>query len=268
MKVQELSRRELPSGPGWDKLCPDMRYAPRLKQCLLFPAYAGVWLAMAGWGVAQTAPPEDGIRDDTRALTTETHRVLAAELTQFSQNLKCDAWIQATSFLPAGLTVRRQAQITRREWSGARPAVLMAYDRASNSNAMSFSPDFWERYPAAELVEIIQEARRIQADTKLTLEERLTQATRYWMDRLRSMEAVRLKQSLWLQRGEKPFALAVPVILAGGGVVLALLGIVSRRRSARAGRRFLFPEVQVGMRFGAAYGGGVTSEIKTNAGAQ
>lgn len=268
MKVRELPQRKLPSGPVWDKLCPDMRYAPRLKRHLLFPAYAGVWLAMAGWGAAQTAPPADGIRDETRALTSESHRLLAEELKQFSLNLKCDAWIQATSFMPAGLTVRRQAQITRREWSGTRPAVLMAYDRASNSNAMSFSPDFWERYPAAELVEIIQEARRIQADTKLTLEERLTQATRYWMDRLRSMESVRLKQSLWLQRGEKPLALAVPILLGGGGVILALLGIVSRRRSARAGRRFLLPEVQVGMRFGAAYGGGVTSEIKTNAGVQ
>ncbi len=262
--MRELARRKLPSGPVWDKLRADMRYAPHLKRCPFFPVCAGIWLAMVGWSVAQTAPPADGIRDETRALTSESHRVLAEEFKQFSQNLKCDAWFQATSFMPSGLTVRRQAQITRREWSGTRSAVLMAYDRASNSNAMSFSPDFWDRYPAADLVEIIQEARRIQSDTKLTLEERLIQATRYWMDRLRSMESVRLKQSLWLQRGEKPFALAVPIFLAGGGIVLALLGIVSRRRSARASRRFLFPEVQVGMRFGAAYGGGVTSEIKTN----
>ncbi len=144
----------------------------------------------------------------------------------------------------------------------------MAYDRASNSTAMSFSPDFWERYPAAELVEIMQETRRIQTDSKLTLEERLALATRYWIDRLRSMESVRLKQSLWLQRGEKKFAMAIPALLSGGAVIAAMLGLVSRRRSVRADRRFLFPEVQVGIRFGAAYGGGVTSEIKTNAGAQ
>lgn len=245
-----------------------MRYGPRLKRRLLFPAYAGMWLAVAGWGLAQTAPPADGILDDTRALTAETRRALAAELKQLSQDLKCDAWINATSFMPAGITVRRQAQLTRRDWSGTQPAVLMAYDRASNSCAMSFAPDFWDRYPAAELVEIMQETRRIQADTKATLDERLAQATRYWIDRLRSMESVRLQQSLWLQRGEKPFALVVPAILAGGAVLAALLGFISRRRSARAGRRFLFPEVQVGMRFGAAYGGGVTSEIKTNASAQ
>lgn len=245
-----------------------MRQSTCLKRRLLFPVYAGLWLAVAGCGLAQSKPPADSIQDDTRALNPKTHSELAEELKHFSQDLKCDAWIEAASFMPAGVTVRRQAQILRHEWSATRPAVLMIYDRASNSNAMSFSPDFWDRYPAAELVEIMQETRRIQADAKLTLDERLALATKYWIDRLRSMESVRLKQSLWLQRGEKPFALAIPALLAGGAVVAALFGFVSRRRSARADRRFLFPDVQVGMRFGAAYGGGVTSEIKTNAGAQ
>lgn len=238
-----------------------------LKRRLLLPACAVLWLAAAALGLAEHAAPADGILDDTRALTPETHRQLAEELREFSQDLKCDAWFKASSFPPAGTTVRRQAQATRHAWSGVRSAVLMAYDRASNSNAMSFSPDFWERYPAAELVEIMQETRRIQADTKLTLDERLALATRYWIDRLRNMESVRLRQSLWLQRGEKTFAVMVPAMLAGGAVIAALLGFMSRRRSTREGRRFLFPDVQVGTRFGAAYGGGVTSEIKTNAGA-
>ncbi len=245
-----------------------MRHAPCLKRRLLLPAYAGVWLAVAGWSLAETAPPADGSLDDTRALTPETHRQLAGELKQFSQDLKCDAWIKATSFSPTELTLRRQAQIVRREWSSTRPAVLMAYDRASNSSAMSFAPAFWERYPAAELLEIMQETRRVLADPKLTLDERLALAARSWIDRLRSMESVRLKQTLWLQRGEKRFAMTVPVLFAGGALIAAFLGFISRRRSVSAGRRFLFPEVQVGMRFGAAYGGGVTAEIKTNAGAQ
>lgn len=224
---------------------------------------------MAGWGwAAQKAPPADGIWDDTRALSAETHHQLAEELNQFRKDLKCDAWITASSFTPSGVTVRRQAQIMRREWSGERPAVLMAYDRASRSSAVSFAPDFWERYPAPDLIEIMQETRRILTDPKLTLDERFALATRSWIDRLRVMESVRIKQSLWIQKGEKRFALGVPAVLCGGAVIAAVLGFVSRRRSARAGRRFLFPEVQVGMRFGAAYGGGVTSEIKTNAGAQ
>ncbi|MCB1275453.1 hypothetical protein [Prosthecobacter sp.] len=245
-----------------------MSAQPSLKQLLRLPALAMVGLLMLGWTDAQATPPADGILDDTRALSPETHRQLAEELSRFRKDLKCDAWIAASSFTPAGLTVRREAQIKRREWSGTRPAVLMAYDRASNSSAMSFAPDFWEKYPSSELVEIMQDTRRILVNTKLTLDERFALATRSWIDRLRSMETVRLKQSLWVQRGEKRFALAVLIALAGGSVLAALLGFVSRRRSTRAGHRFLFPEVQVGMRFGAAYGGGVTAEIKTNAAAQ
>lgn len=241
-----------------------MRPALRLHQCLLYLVFTGAWLAVAGWGLAQTAPPADGILDETRALTPEIHRQLAEELKQFTLDMKCDAWIKASSFISAGVNLRRQAQMTRREWSPARPAVLMAYDRATNGSALSFAPEMWERYPAAELVEIMQDARRIMLDTKLTLEERLAMATRLWIDRLRVMEAVRLKQSLWIQRSEKKFVLTLPAVLAVGAVITAILGFIARRRSARADRRFLFPDVQVGMRFGAAYGGGVTAEIKTH----
>ena len=49
-------------------------------------------------------------------------------------------------------------------------------------------------------------------------------------------------------------------------VLAALVGLLSRLRDARLGRRFHFPEVHVGTRFGAPYGGGVTSEIATQVG--
>lgn len=250
------------------KLRPNMRPGFLFKLCPM-PVWAGIWLiGTAGGNLLAAPPPADGIADETRALTEETHRQLAHELTLFRQDLKCEAWITASSFSPAGMTVRRQAQATRREWSEERPAVLMAYDRATNSSAMSFAPEFWERYPTAELVELMQDTRRMLTDTKLTLDERLAVATRHWIDRLRVMESVRLKQSLWIQRGEKRFALALVIALAGSAVIAAILGLASRARDKRTGRRFRFPEVHVGMRFGAAYGGGVTAEIKAHANAQ
>ena len=245
-----------------------MRPALRPIHRLRFSVWVGAWLAVAGWGPVQAAPPADGIQDDTRALPPEVHRQLAEELKLARQDLKCEAWILASSFTPPGITLRRQAQITRRDWSQEQPAVLLAYDRASNSSAMSFAPICWERYSAAELVGIMQETRRILTDAKLTLEERFVLATHSWIDRMRTLESIRLKQSLWLQRSEKHFALAIPALLGGGGAIVALLGFVSRRRSARADLRFLFPDVQVGMRFGAAYGGGVTSEIRAHASPQ
>lgn len=232
-----------------------------LKLCLLLVSALGgsVWAASA---------PADGILDETRALTEETHRQLAYELKLFREDLKCDAWIIATSFTTNGITLRRQAQITRSQWSGQRPAVLMAYDRATNSSAISFAPVFWERYSAAELVEIMQDTRRTLIDPKLTLDERIAVATRHWIDRLRVMESIRLKQSLWVQRGEKSFSLALVVVLAGASALAAVLGLASRLQGARADKRFRFPEVHVSMRFGAPYGGGVTAEIKAHANAQ
>jgi len=192
---------------------------------------------------------------------------MADELRQFRQDLKYEGWIRTCSFMPTGITIRRQAQTTRRSWSGTQPAVLMLYDRSSNSSALSFAPVLWERYPATDLVDIIQETRRIFADTKLSLDERQAVATRMWIDRMRSMESLRLKQSLWLQRQERQLGLWVPALLAGGAVIAALLGFVSRRRSAASDRRFMLPVVHVSARFGAACGGGVTADVKTSAGA-
>jgi|GEM_PF-743585 len=251
----------LPAGGVCDKLQPLMRPGFCLNLCLLLVFALGgpIWAA---------TPPADGISDETRALTEETHRQLAHELKLFREDLKCEAWIIATSFMANGVTLRRHAQITRSEWSDQRPAVLMAYDRASNSSAMSFAPVLWERYSAAELVEIMQDARRTLIDPKLTLDERIAVATRHWIDRLRVMESIRLKQSLWVQRGEKSFSLVLIVGLAGASALAAVLGLASRLHDARADRSYRFPDVHVGMRFGAPYGGGVTAEIKAHANAQ
>lgn len=226
--------------------------------CRLLFMSGGLWLAEShGLG---TPPPGNGIEDDARAITSEMHQQIAEELRQFREDLKCDAWITASSFMPANVTVRRQAQITRRAWSGERPAVLLAYDRASDSTAFSFSPEMWERYPAAHLVEIMQETRRVFADRSLTLDERFALATRQWTDRLREMEAVRLRQFLFLQRDEQGFAKLIVMLFAGGALVAAILGYASRRHTATAERRHYLPEVEVGMRFGAPYGGGVMAE--------
>lgn len=220
-------------------------------------------LCWAGDGLL-AAPPAGHILDDTRALSSESRDILADELKFFGQDLKCDAWIMTSSFTANGVTIRRQAQLSRLEWSGRGPSVLMAYDRASNGSALSFSPEFWARYPSAELIEIMQETHRVLTNPKLTLDERILVATRAWIDRLRVMESVRIKQTLWIQRGEKRFAVYMAVGLAGTCLLAVVLGIFARQRDARAEHQFLFPRVLVGTRFGAAFGGGVTAEINTS----
>jgi len=220
----------------------------------------GMLVLVADNAQAQGQPPADGIQDDARAISSEMHQQLAGELQQFREDLKCDAWITASSFTPTSVTVRRQAQVTRRAWSGDRPAVLMAYDRASDSTAFSFSPVLWERYSAAHLVEIMQETRRIFSDRGLALDERFALATRQWTERLREMEAVRLRQSLFLQSDERRFAKLIVMLLSGGALVAAILGYASRRHAAISERQHLLPDVEVAMRLGAPCGGGVMVE--------
>lgn len=242
-----------------------MSLLPPLSSHLLLTATAALWLLLGGRVLAQDQPPADGISDETRALTAETHRQIADELRHFRADLKCEAWITASSFMPAGVSVRRQAQASRRAWDGGRPAVLMAYDRATNSIGMSFSPALWQRYPSAELVEIMQETSRIFADGALTLDERMALAARSWMERLRALESVHLRQTLLIQQDEKRFAVMAAAALGGLAFIAAVLGLLSRRRDASAEHQFHLPEVQVATRFGAPYGGGVTAELKPGA---
>lgn len=221
---------------------------------------------MAGAGArAQGPAPADGILDETRALSAASRQQLAEALRQFRTDLKCEAWVTASSFMPAGASARQQARTARRAWSGERAAVLMAYDRATNSGGLSFSPDLWQRYPAAELVETMQDARRLLSDQTLALDERLMLAAHGWMGRLRALETVRLQQSLLIQRDEKRLALIVAGLLGAFACVAAVLGLLARRRDASAAQHFHFPEVQVSQRFGAPYGGGVTAELKPGA---
>jgi hypothetical protein len=207
--------------------------------------------------------PADGIYDDTRAFSDAARQTLAQEIRTLATDLKCDVWLTATSFSTGGLTPRRQAQATRIRWSGDKPAILLAYDRATNAMAFSFSPDLWARYPATSLATIGLESNRAIGDTKLTLEERLSTILHQVAKRLRELEVVRLKQSVWFPKEERISTMLLIGVLLGGALLAAILGMISRARSHASGEQLLFPDVTVSTRFGAPFGGGHIAEIRT-----
>ena len=226
----------------------------------------GIWVLLAATASAaiETVPaPADGIYDDTRALGDASRQALAEEIRALATSLKCDVWLTATSFSTGGLTPRRLAQATRVRWSGDRPAILLAYDRATNVMAFSISPELWNRYPASSLATLGLETNRAIADTKLTLDERLTSIVHLVSKRLRELETVRLKQSVWFPREERSSTLVLIGLLIGGAFLAAILGLISRARSHSGGEQLLFPDVTVSTRFGAPYGGGLIAEIRT-----
>jgi chemotaxis response regulator CheB len=221
---------------------------------------------LSSWAAAaiESIPaPADGIYDDTRALSDTSRQTLAQEIRALATDLKCDVWLTATSFSTGGLTPRRQAQATRIRWSSDKPAILLAYDRATNVMAFSFSPDLWARYPATSLATTGLEANRTIANTQLTLEERLTNIVHQFAKQLRELETVRLKQSVWFPKEERSSTLVLVGLLIGGAILAALLGLISRARSHSSGEQLLFPDVTVSTRFGAPFGGGHIAEVRT-----
>jgi chemotaxis response regulator CheB len=218
------------------------------------------WAAAA---IDSIPAPADGIYDDTRALSDTSRQTLAQEIRALATDLKCDVWLTATSFSTGGLTPRRQAQATRIRWSSDKPAILLAYDRATNVMAFSFSPDLWARYPATSLATTGLEANRTIANTQLTLEERLTNIVHQFAKQLRELETVRLKQSVWFPKEERSSTLVLVGLLIGGAILAALLGLISRARSHSSGEQLLFPDVTVSTRFGAPFGGGHIAEVRT-----
>lgn len=238
---------------------------PRIISLRVLLYLAGVMLfpALRAYGAIDGVPaPTDRIFDDTRAFSDETRRDIVEEIQSLRADLKADIWLTATSFTASGVTIRQQAQSTRRRWSGDSSALLIAYDRASNSVALSFSPDFWQRYPTTSLVELMRGSGRTITDTKLTLEERLALIIHDLAKRLRQLETVRIQQDRWFQQDEKQFVIVLGALVIGAAMIAAFLGIVSRRRATSSGQQYFFPDVAVGMRLGAAFGGGLIAEVQ------
>lgn len=231
------------------------------------------WLGLAaiilsGVGAATAVPvqempaPADGIYDDTRALEPPTRAMLVSELKTLSQDIKCDLWLTATSFTPSGQTLRQQLRETRHHWSPEHPAILLGYDRAGNLLGYSFSPEIWDRYPAGLLADLTRRTDTIMAREGLTIDERISEAVLEFSSTMRQLETMRLKGERRFGSPEKSlfFILSLGLIIAA--VIAALLGILSRRRDHLSGQEYHLPEVAVGLRLGAPFGGGLIAEVQ------
>ncbi|MBB5038705.1 hypothetical protein [Prosthecobacter dejongeii] len=219
-------------------------------------------LALALPAVAEDLPaaPTPGLRDDTRALSETRQTELARDIAAFRADLGVDLWFTAGTFLPSGETVRSHARRLRQHWSPQREAVLLAYDRASDSLGVSLSPGLWQRYPTAELNALPQRLAPLMMQKGQPLEDRLSQSLRLIATRLQQLEKQHRISQGPLSPAHLQLGRAYAIGLAAGASLLALLGILSRRRAIHAAWQLHFPSVQVGLRFGAPHGGGVLAE--------
>ena len=210
------------------------------------------------WAAPLPPAPADGIRDNAHALEEPVHARLAQEVRAFEEELPIQFWLCAVTFVPDSQSLRPYARELRQGWSGGGDAVLLAYDRVSDSQALSFSPALWQRYPSASLIMLMQEGARIMAAKDMPLDQRLERSARLTMDHLRVMEREQRQMSRTLPPSHQRLAKICAVLLAAGVLMVLFIGSAARRRDAKSRWRLLFPEVQVTPRFGAPYGGGVS----------
>ena len=213
--------------------------------------------------LSDSPPPADRVFDDTRALEAPSRQIIADELAELATNLKCDLWFTAVTFPADNLTLRQQSHFTRERWSPDRPAILLAYSRSDNAVSFSFSPVFWDIYPTASLVEVTREATARIQDNKLPLDERLVLAVQQFSQKIRELETARILQTQRFAPEEKQSLVTLAALLLGAAFVAALVGILSRRGDHAAEKEMHLPEITVGLRLGAPFGGGHIAEIRT-----
>lgn len=197
---------------------------------------AALFLSSTGILVAEGMPPKpaDGIRDEARAFSESAHAQLAAEMRSSGQVLHCDVWLLASTFLTSEENLRSYSREVRRAWSGDNDAILLAYDRASDKQFITFSPNVWDRYPSADLVFLMHSSAMVLAEKERPLSDRLSQMMGETLTRLEALEKQRLNMQQPMHPGDIHLAkmyvagLAVPIL------ILLVLGSVARRRDAAA----------------------------------
>lgn len=217
----------------------------------------GLWFAIPVIGQDLPPAPAQGLRDDTRALPDTIKAELSQEIQEATRPLRADVWFNAGTFLRSGQTIRSEANELRQHWSGQRDAILLNYDRSSESFAFSYSPGIWQRYPSVQLLSIGKDSAKIMANKDQPLDQRLAATVRYLLVKMQALEQERLHSTQVISLGYKQLAQLFSLVLIVAATLIFMIGALLRRRKFQAGWLQFFPEIHVGTRYGAPHGGGV-----------
>lgn len=215
-----------------------------------------VLLMLAAALRAATPPPANFVADDATLFTQDAAATLSATLRGASKKLGVSLYVVTYPFLPVGETVRERATQLADEWCQEKPGVVIVVNRGNLQAHLVASPALWRRYPPDETVVAFGAATTLLAQPTLSPEERVQQAVATILQHLVKMENVRQARARPFARSEAHLAEAFALVLLGMACVTWLLVSLWRRRQARRAAVY-FPDVEVGTRLGAPFGGGV-----------
>jgi hypothetical protein len=243
----------------------------RMKSPPLVTRHAMLWRVIACLAVGLSpalAEPVRRIFDSSHLLSPASHDALARQLAAFSAETGCEIFVKAETFLESGVTARAAARSARQALVTNGPAALFLSDRAKDSIAISQSPDLWQRYPMARLVENLRAAMAKAQMPNNTPEQRLTACVEVWLEGIRRLEEERRATQQVVPPSQRPLTLVYASLLGLGTLASLLLGRKDRLSLASAQHQILFPDLLVGQRLGAPHGGGVIASLSASDAAQ
>lgn len=205
--------------------------------------------------------PLDGIRDDARLFSDKGRQALASEMRSFTEKTGLAIFVDASTFLPTGTNARARAKALRPVWTGARDGVVICIDRSSQDPpGIELSDAIWNRDSEPEVLAMLDNNLRFFSSRKL--DEALTiEGVKMLMQRLTTLEDLaRQRTRLW-RPSDTLLAGAFAAILLVGMLLTVVLSRLLRRSESDSAAEYWFPDVNVGQRFGAPFGGGVIVEL-------
>jgi hypothetical protein len=200
-------------------------------------------------------PPASLILDETRLFDEQGAAQTSAELKKAKTDLGLLVYVAGYPYLEHG-AVRDRALALADHWCGANPGLVIVFNRGDGQAGIAASDGLWRRYPPDEAVEVLAAVTRLLADTKLAPEGRVKNAVQLTLQRMAELESTRRAREQPMTHSETKLAEWFAAALMVLGVLAWLALLLWRRHEARRQPLF-FPEVNVGTRLGAPFGGGV-----------
>lgn len=208
---------------------------------------------------AQTPPrPATGVHDETRLFTDVQKAELEAKLAQIQRRTGVSVFVTALTF-SSDATARDTARRLAAAWCADIPGVVLLFDRGKAGTGLAVSPAVWRDYPADEVTALLGRTDDALSKADAGPEDRLQAAVTVALRELQNMHAARAVRQKPVTPAEMKLAKALAVVLAALLLLAALIARWSNLAQRRRTEKFFFPDVEVGTRLGAPFGGGVVA---------
>jgi hypothetical protein len=209
--------------------------------------------------------PYDYIVDDARVLTPTSREALTAKLMEMGKRHKVHIYV-VTAIYITGMNARQRAEMLAQAWL-QRPAQfggVIVFDqgaKAEDAFGVAGSEDGSGALTRLDLLQILKNSLHATNSTKGSTSDKLVAGAESMLLRFRE-----LKPNLDAIRWNSPRQWTLISLVVGAmALCLGLLAIIKRLEKARDEKnreRYLFPEIDVGIRYGAPHGGGIMSTLE------